>query len=1022
MLMEKQEHADARRRNWQPGLLLFVVLLLLGKALIVQSRGGLQSREGLASVLVELLPAGLLLLPIALLQSSRSNLARVSSAFLLSVLSLIWLLGGLTLQRTGALLDPGMILFVLGSPNEVIPAVISGIRLLDIALILTIPLLLLALAWRGSPSRTGMVLCGALILVGAAARFSMPAWQEHPKTATSLIRGLLPSVERTRPVVSAQEGRLLPSPSGYWQAWRRPPPGGPRPNYLVIFLESVRAQATTPYNPALRTTPFLDAWAKRSLVVEEAYAFTNGTAKEMLVAFTGHPPQLVREHVEAGHGPTGGGVPKELVRQGYHTSFFYPALEFHEGQLLAMEDFGFQEHFSGPRLARAFPDALEFARDKNVTTEVERSYYGYDDRSLVKPILSWIRAHKQEPWLLAALTLTSHHPYRAPASWKRQDFGIEDARPHADDYRNYLNSIAYLDDVLRELMTQLETEGLLENTIVILAGYHGESFMENGVLQHGTGLDEYGVRIPLILHGPEKYLGPPRRVQGLRSILDLVPTMAQINGMEMGQPLDSPLVGRSLLRAVPEDRALFLHCWLKPKFSGLFIRKKRYLWDEALDRLDLIDLERDPMGGNSLGREIPLHDRKTMIGRMLACREAVQRFYTLGAERERRALRRKSLPRFPREPGNLIAGKVTLEGVSLPSTVGIFANAQLTLGFEVHSPLPEDTRLELSYFQNGKAVPAATVQDPNRLAPGRWSAGDRILLPIHLYFPSYLVREGPLQIRLRLRSARMGVLAPRTSPRTAEGWIDLGSIQVAESSYLPPPRTRAEVLAWEMEPESEENLESYLHHSTQELLALLPESEVAIRALAHRYQGNPETLVPIYRKASPSMRQALGEVLGAIGIHSVPALLTLLDSTLPTQAEPAANALRSIGTPAIYPIVEQLKRMPRARVQRILPWIRGLDFDYGSAFPDLLVKYLGKDPEGSKSALILLSLSGSFAVPHLETSLPVLSEGQDLEQLLELIEILGTQSQPLIPALERRAKDASPVCKKRIQETITKIE
>ncbi|MBS2022723.1 MAG: sulfatase-like hydrolase/transferase [Deltaproteobacteria bacterium] len=56
-------------------------------------------------------------------------------------------------------------------------------------------------------------------------------------------------------------------------------PGARQRNLVIILLESTRASATTPYRPDLETTPFLAEIARKSLMIDRAYAVIPSTAK-----------------------------------------------------------------------------------------------------------------------------------------------------------------------------------------------------------------------------------------------------------------------------------------------------------------------------------------------------------------------------------------------------------------------------------------------------------------------------------------------------------------------------------------------------------------------------------------------------------------------------------------------------------------------------------------------------------------------------------------------------------------------
>jgi arylsulfatase A-like enzyme len=809
--------------------------------------------------------------------------------------------------------------------------------------------------------------------------------------------------------------------------------GAPKPNILLFFLESVRAEATSVYNPSLPTTPFLAKLAKRSLVAEQAYCFTNGTAKEMFAAFSGHPPRLIREHVEAGRLPTGSGLPRELVRLGYQTSFFYAALEFHERQLLMMKELGFQEHFTGPRLSKAFPEILRFTKRTNEGLDKKRSqkelnilrnYYGYEDRSLIKPILSWIRKHREKPWFLSTLNLTTHHPYHAPNSWKRRVFPIPIHHPLPGEFQEYLNAVAYLDSVLEELFERMEREGLLKNTVVVLIGDHGESFKENGVYGHGHGLDENGIRIPLLVFGPKELIGPPRRVQGLRSILDLVPTLASIVGVRMPTLSSFPLLGSSLLEEVPKGRELFLSAWLNPKKTALLQGKKRFLFDESFRRLEVYDLAVDPLEGEDLFLSLPSSEAKQKWKRMAACQQEIRRFFVEGEAAEILRIRRKSLPLLKTRLDVKIGENLLLKSVEFPEEVPFFGYGTLRLGFRVFGPLPPSASLELRFVQNGEAIVPLCILDPNRLPLNRWRKGDAILIPIPLFFPNFSVKKGSLSLRMRVVDRALGrSLLPKGTGRKDE-WIPLGTIKIQDSSWIPPRRTREEVLGLRFEGAPLVPRESKpIRRTTQAIFKeWIREASPQIQAhLLLRLRTDLSPLEKEFKDGTPEIRWKLVPLFERLGTPSVPLLARLLDTHQKNMALPAAEALRRIGFSCLESLVPSLVGMSSESRERVLSWIRGIQVDPGPGLQLLFLDYLGQDLVKAARAQALLAFSPRASVKMLSFGIPKVREGEDLRRALVLIRILGEQASSLRPILLRKLQKVPTPWKKKIQETLSRI-
>jgi membrane-anchored protein YejM (alkaline phosphatase superfamily) len=92
----------------------------------------------------------------------------------------------------------------------------------------------------------------------------------------------------------------------------------------------------------------------------------------------------------------------------------------------------------------------------------------------------------------------------------------------------YINSCHYLDSQFKRIFDYLEDEELLNDTIVILAGDHGEEFMEKGRWGHNSEFHEEQTRTPLVLWVP----GTGKSVSDqMTSHLDIAPTLLSLLGV-----------------------------------------------------------------------------------------------------------------------------------------------------------------------------------------------------------------------------------------------------------------------------------------------------------------------------------------------------------------------------------------------------------------------------------------------------------------------------------------------------------
>jgi arylsulfatase A-like enzyme len=229
------------------------------------------------------------------------------------------------------------------------------------------------------------------------------------------------------------------------------------------------------------------------------------------------------------------------------------------------------------------------------------------------------------------------HPFgRTPAS--SQDFAtlrdwleVVKKRPSARTVELardcYDDCIAYLDDQVGRLFSELGARGLLENTLVVVTADHGELMGERGEFGHGQSLHHEVVNVPLLVVAPRR-VPSGRIVPTPVSLRDLPATVVDLLGLGR----ESPFPGRSLARhwssasiPGPENDELILTETADEvsktaitatagrsiiEANKLYIRKKdgrEELYDLATDRAELHDLT-----GSADIQPVLAHFRETM--------------------------------------------------------------------------------------------------------------------------------------------------------------------------------------------------------------------------------------------------------------------------------------------------------------------------------------------------------------------------------------------------------------------------
>jgi membrane-anchored protein YejM (alkaline phosphatase superfamily) len=96
-------------------------------------------------------------------------------------------------------------------------------------------------------------------------------------------------------------------------------------------------------------------------------------------------------------------------------------------------------------------------------------------------------------------------------------------------FNRYRNSVHYIDSIIARMLDSLGKRGLLDQTIVVITGDHGQEFFETGYLGHNSTFSTYQSQVPLILYWPGVEQGRDSR---LTSHVDIVPTMFALLGIK----------------------------------------------------------------------------------------------------------------------------------------------------------------------------------------------------------------------------------------------------------------------------------------------------------------------------------------------------------------------------------------------------------------------------------------------------------------------------------------------------------
>ena len=189
----------------------------------------------------------------------------------------------------------------------------------------------------------------------------------------------------------------------------------------------------------------------------------------------------------------------------------------------------------------------------------------------------------------------AHSPARPPAEF---------ASPNGQSA--YVGAIGFIDFQLSRVINFLDEGGLLDNTVVVVVGDHGESLGEHGEASHGLFIYESVMRVPMIIRAPFANM-QGRRVSDTVRIVDVMPTVLDLLGQTSAAATDGktlvPLMSGAVrelgLEAYSESRYGFDRFGWSPLAALRHGRFKLIL----APRPELYDLASDPHEITNLYRQ-----------------------------------------------------------------------------------------------------------------------------------------------------------------------------------------------------------------------------------------------------------------------------------------------------------------------------------------------------------------------------------------------------------------------------------
>jgi choline-sulfatase len=268
---------------------------------------------------------------------------------------------------------------------------------------------------------------------------------------------------------------------------------------VIVTIDTLRADHVGAYGYTNARTPTLDRLAREGVRFDRAYAAAPITLTSHASLMTGRYPP--------GHGARHNGMRMDLTTptlsetfaaKGYATAAFVAA-------------FPLDRRFGLIKGFQTYGDTMPRDESGHLTND-------RPGRVVVDEAMAWLAGHPHDRLFLWVHLFEPHAPYGNPA---------DPAQASRSPVARYDDDIAEADVQVGRLLDALGDRRA--ETLIVVAGDHGEAFGEHGEISHSLFTYDTTLRVPLIFSGAS--IATPAVVSDAVSLVDVAPTIASLSGL-----------------------------------------------------------------------------------------------------------------------------------------------------------------------------------------------------------------------------------------------------------------------------------------------------------------------------------------------------------------------------------------------------------------------------------------------------------------------------------------------------------
>ena len=266
----------------------------------------------------------------------------------------------------------------------------------------------------------------------------------------------------------------------------------------------------------------------------------------------------------------------------YQGSFIHDLRKEKNMEALAFSSLNYQfENMGGFLKSVGVSDLYSIAdiMPKHENNSKIRSSFGISDQYIYSSSIPYLKDIKRKGrgFISLYFPTAAHYPYNCDVT-----------NSFREDIEKYHFCIQESDRLIGEMLDKFGEAGLIDSTLFVFVGDHGESFGEHNLFIHNSSMYEEEVTVPLVFWAAKKKLSKNNFINSQQ--IDIAPTIADFFNI-----LDSSLKvqGKSLLREQGK-RSFFMSTFFSGLSSALVEHPFKYIYEHGADTVIKFNLEFDP--------------------------------------------------------------------------------------------------------------------------------------------------------------------------------------------------------------------------------------------------------------------------------------------------------------------------------------------------------------------------------------------------------------------------------------------